>query len=134
MFTFSVLERKYPFWANLVQKNKNCQSILKFSIQTILNMQNLMVVFHFSDSDFLTGITFLVKFGPKNQNCLLKLKCSIQTILNMKNSMVTLNLSVLASKYPFFGKFDPKIKSCLFKLKIGSQTNSNMQKLMERFT
>ena len=42
---FSVFERKYPFWANLVKKNKNCQSKLKFGIKTNSNMQNSMVLF-----------------------------------------------------------------------------------------
>ena len=30
LFTFSVLEHKHPFWANLVKKSQNCQFKLKF--------------------------------------------------------------------------------------------------------
>ena len=42
---FSVFERKYPFWANLVKKNKNCLSKMKFGIKTNSNMQNSMALF-----------------------------------------------------------------------------------------
>ena len=31
VFTFFALDQKYPFWANLVQKNKTCQFKFKFS-------------------------------------------------------------------------------------------------------
>ena len=45
VFTFSVLDQKYPFWTKLFQKNKNCQFNLKFGTKTNSNMQNSMVVF-----------------------------------------------------------------------------------------
>ena len=35
MFTFSVFDLKYLFWENLVQKNQNCQSELKFRTRLI---------------------------------------------------------------------------------------------------
>ena len=47
MQTFSVIEQKYPFGANLVQKN-NFQFKLKFGTQINSNMHNSMVVFTFS--------------------------------------------------------------------------------------
>ena len=45
---FSVFERKYPFWANLVKKNQNCQRKVKFSTETNSKMQNSMALFTFS--------------------------------------------------------------------------------------
>ena len=50
MFTFSVLEQKYPFWANLVEK-QNGHFTLKFGTYTKCNMQNSMVVLTFSVLD-----------------------------------------------------------------------------------
>ena len=53
--TFYVLDRKHPFWENLVQKNKNYQFKLKSGTYTYSIMQfihnsimNSMVVFTFS--------------------------------------------------------------------------------------
>ena len=48
MFTFSVLDQKHPFWADLVKKNQNCQFKLKFRAKTNLNMRNSMMMFTFS--------------------------------------------------------------------------------------
>ena len=48
VFTFSVLGRKYPFWANLVEKVKNCQFKLKYGTLTNSKMQTSMVQFTFS--------------------------------------------------------------------------------------
>ena len=47
MFTFSVFDRKNPFWANLDQKSQNYQFKLKFGTQTNSNMQYSIVVFTF---------------------------------------------------------------------------------------
>ena len=68
-FTFSVLDWKYPFWANLAQI---CQFKLKLGIKTNLNMQNSMVVFTFAVLD--QKKPFLGKFGPKIQSYQFKLK------------------------------------------------------------
>ena len=43
MFTFSVFDHKYLFWANLVQKSKIVFKV-NFDTKTNLNMQNLMMV------------------------------------------------------------------------------------------
>ena len=48
---FFVLDRKFPFLANLIKKIKNCQFKLKFGTWTNSNMQNLMVTFTFSMFD-----------------------------------------------------------------------------------
>ena len=47
LFSFSVLERKYPFSGKFGSKNQTCQFKLKFSTKNNLNMQNLMVIFNF---------------------------------------------------------------------------------------
>ena len=50
MFTFSIFDRNYPFWTNLVQKNKT-QFKVKFWDMYNSNMQNSMVMFTFSIFD-----------------------------------------------------------------------------------
>ena len=47
-FTFSALDRKYPFRTNLLQKKQNFQSNLEFSTLTNSNMQNSMALFSVS--------------------------------------------------------------------------------------
>ena len=42
MFTFSISDHKYPFWANLVQKLKMVE--VKLYTKTNWNMENVMVV------------------------------------------------------------------------------------------
>ena len=46
---FSVCDRKFSFWANLVKKKKktNCQLKLKFGIPANWSMQNSMTLFLF---------------------------------------------------------------------------------------
>ena len=52
LFTFSVLEQKYPFWANLTPKKSSCQFKLKFGTQTNSSFQNSAGVFSFSVLDW----------------------------------------------------------------------------------
>ena len=49
---FSVFDRKFPFWENLVKENHNCQFKLKFGTYSNSNMQNSMVIFTFSVFDW----------------------------------------------------------------------------------
>ena len=51
LFILFVLDRKHPFWANLVQKNQNSQFKLKFGAFTNSNMQNWMALFTFTVLD-----------------------------------------------------------------------------------
>ena len=51
---FSVLDRNYAIWANLVKKNQNCQFKLKFGTDS--NMQNSMVMLTFSVLDLFGQI------------------------------------------------------------------------------
>ena len=80
LFTFSVLDQKHPFCANLVQKSKLFK--LTFNTKTNSNKQNSMVVFTFS---VLDETPFLGKFGPKSQNCQFKLKFGTLTNSDMQN-------------------------------------------------
>ena len=82
VFTFSVLDWKHPFWANLVQKVK----IVSLSWKLVL---------------FGLETPFLGKFGTKNQNCQFKLKFGTKTNSNMQNSMALFTFSVLDRKHPF---------------------------------
>ena len=83
VFTFSVLEQKNPFWANLVKKNQNCQFKLKVGTKTNLNMSNsTMMMFTFSVFDHK------YPFWAKIQNCLLKVAFLRKTNLTMQNSIV----------------------------------------------
>ena len=56
IFTFAVLDRKHPFWANLIQKIK----IVSFEYAEFHGGLNFFC--------FRPEIPFLGKFGPKNQN------------------------------------------------------------------
>ena len=69
---FSVLDCKYPFGGNLVQKKQNYHFELKFGTDSNLNMRNSMVMLIFFC--FIPKKPFWVKFGPKNQNCHFELK------------------------------------------------------------
>ena len=66
---FSVLDRKYLFGENLLQKIQNCQFMLKFGSSTD--------GVHFLC--FWLEISFLGKFGPKNQNYKFKQKFGTET-------------------------------------------------------
>ena len=63
---FSVFDRKFAFWANLVQKEyRNCQFKLKFGTLTNSTMQNSIGVFTLSVLDqkhpFLTNSVQKIK-------------------------------------------------------------------------
>ena len=66
VFTFSILIWKHWFWANVVQKIKNCEFKLNFGNRPNSNTLNLIMVFTFS---FLNlKHPFLGKFGIKTPN------------------------------------------------------------------
>ena len=52
VFSFFVLDRKYPVLGKYGPKNKNYQFKLKFGTQSNSNMQNWMVMFAFSFFDW----------------------------------------------------------------------------------
>ena len=100
MFTSSVFDREYPFWANLVQKIK----ILSLSWNLIPTLTRICRIQWWCFVFFSTRSTFLSNFCPKNQNCQLKLKFAIQ------NSMMMFSFSVLDRKYRFWVNFVQGVK------------------------
>ena len=96
---FSVLDRKYGFWANLVKR--------KFGSQTNSNMQNSLVL-TFSVLD--RKHPFWGQIWSKNQICQFKLKFGTQTNLNMQNSVVLFTFSVSGQKHPFWAKLLQNVK------------------------
>ena len=100
MFTFSVLDRKYTFWVNLVQKIKtiNFSWNLLTRLIWICRTENWDV--HFSS--FWLKIPLLGKFSPKGQNSIAKFTFSVfnrkypfYTNLVQKNKMVSLSWNVM---------------------------------------
>ena len=68
---FSVLDRKYPFWRNLVQKIK----IVSLSWNLVPRLIRICIIQHWCFLFlFSAENTFLVKCGSKIQNCLFKVK------------------------------------------------------------
>ena len=131
MFTFSDFDRKYHFWVNLVQKNQNCQFILKFGTWTNSNMQNSMAMFIFSafrwDYPFWANLVQLIKIVRLSWNL-------VPRLIRICKINVMVHLIYFRLKIPFFGKFGPKYQNCQFILKFGTWTNSNMQNSMVMFT
>ena len=84
MLTSFVLDRKYRFRANLVQKNQSCHFKLKFGTFTNLNMQNSVVMLSFSVLDqkyrFLANLVQKIKIVTLSSNLVLRLIsiCRIQ--------------------------------------------------------
>ena len=107
VFTFSVFDRKYPFWKNLVQNIKIVSSRWNSSLKLI---QICRIQWCCSLFLFLCGIPFLGKFGPENQDCHLKLKFGTYTNSNIQNSMVVFTLSIFDQKYPFWANLVQKVK------------------------
>ena len=74
VFTFSALDWKHLFQANLVQKIKIVSLSWNLFLLTHSNMQNSMVIFIIFFVCLRPKTPFLSEFGPKNQNCQFKLK------------------------------------------------------------
>ena len=98
---FSVLERKFPFWENLVKKNQDCQLKLKFGTLTDSNIQNSMVILAFTVFNWnypsWANLAQKIKIVNLSWNVVPSLINS-----NMQNSMVVLILFVLNWNYPFW--------------------------------
>ena len=107
MFTFSVFNWNYAFWANLVQKTKieNVSWNLVFILIRIRRIQRWCSFYCFR-----LEIPFLDKLDPKNQNCQFKLKFRTSTNSNMQNAVVQFFFSVLDRKHPFWANLFQKIK------------------------
>ena len=102
----SVFNWKYLFWVNLVQKLKIISLSWNFVPRLI---QICRIPWWCSLFLFLTGNTFLGKFGPKNQNCQFELKFCTRLMWICRIMFSTGNT--------FLGKFGPKNQNCQFELK-----------------
>ena len=130
LITFSASEQKYLFWANVIQKNQNCQFRLNFGTQRNLNMQNSMMmltssVFNWKYS-FWANLVQTFKIVSLNLNLVPRLiqVCRIQWwclffLLQSGNSLCRQICS--------------KKSNCQIKLKFGMQTNSSMENSMVMF-
>ena len=106
-FDFSVLDRKYPFWSNLVQKITIVSLNSHLVPRINSSMQNSMMSLIFFN--FWLKILFQGKFGLKNHNCQFKLKFVTYTNSNMQNS-IGIIFPVLSWKEPFQESLVEKIK------------------------
>ena len=94
MFIFFVFDRKYPFWANLVQKVK----IISWSWNLVARLIWICwIQWCCSLFSFLTGSALLGQIWSK---------LSIFTVFFVSDQ-----------KCPFLGKFGPKCQNCQFKAK-----------------
>ena len=128
-FTFSDLDCRYPFSANLVQKIKIvCLSwhSLPRQIQTYWIRRWCKVVL------FWTGNTHFRQIWSKNQNFLFKMKFDAKNNSNVLNLMAMFVFTVLGQK-PFFLQICSKNQNCLFKIKLGVYTNLNVLNPMVMF-
>ena len=112
ILTFSILDRKYPFWENLVPKNQNV--CLGWNLVCRLT-------FEFPDFDsnvlfswFKLKMSFWGKFGIKNQNCLFMVRYGIWPNSNMLNSMSMLTLFSLRPDSPLWANLIQKLISRQF--------------------
>ena len=109
VFTLSVIDRKLPFWANLVQKPKivSLSWHLVPRLTRICNVElNGAVRFLY----FRPETPFLDKFGPKTQNCQFKLTFGTWTNSKMQNSMAMFIFYILDRKYSFWKNLVQKVE------------------------
>ena len=108
MFIFSAFGRKYPLWANLIQKIKiiSLSWNLVSTLTRICRIQWRVHFFHIFDQKYL----FWGKFVTKSQNYQLKLRFGSLSNLNMQHSMMLFTFFVLDWKYPFWANLVQKTK------------------------
>ena len=97
MFTFSVFDQEYVFWANLVQKIKIVSSRWNLILSLI---QIFRIKWCCSLFCFRPNITCLGQFCLKYQNCQLAVKLDTWTNSNMLNSMMLFTFFVFDRKHP----------------------------------
>ena len=116
-----VSDWKYLFWANLVQNSKT----ISLSWNLLPGLSQIWRILWCPLFLFLTGNTFLGKFGPKNQNWQFQLKFCTRLIWICRIMLkICVHIFFLRPKKPFFGKSGQKNQICQFKLKSGTKTNN----------
>ena len=116
----SIFDWKYLFWVNLVQKLK----IISFSWNFVPRLiQICRIPWWCSLFLFLTGNTFLGKFGPKNQNCQFELKFHTRLIwiCRIMQKLCGVHFSCFRPEKPFLNKSRQKNQNCQLKQKFGTK-------------
>ena len=125
---FSVFYRKYPFWANLVQKFK----IVSLRWNLVLKLIRICTVQWWY---FTPEMPFSGKFGSKIQKSLFKVKFGTDWFEYLCRCQWWFYLIFcFRPEISFWGKFIPKKYNYQLKLKFGSKTNLNMKNSMAMFT
>ena len=107
MFTFFVLEWKYPFWANLVQKIKiaSLSWNLAPTLIRICRIQWWCLFFL-----CFIGNTLFGQVWPKKSKLLVEVKIWYLHNSNMQNSIMLFSFFVFEWKYPFWANLVQKVK------------------------
>ena len=131
VFTFSVSDRKHPFWANLVQKIKiaslGCNLVPR--LVQICRIQWWRSLFLFQAGNTLSGQIWFKKS-----------KLLVQVVIQFLDQFKCAEFNggvhffCFRLETSFLGKFGPKNQTCQFKLKFDTLTISNMQNSMVLFT
>ena len=125
VFILFVLDWKYPFWTNLVQKIKIVSFSWNFGpvLIPICRMQWRCSLFlFFTFSLFLFKLVSLSWFLVPRLIWICRIQCWCVRFFRF------------GPETHFLGKFGPKNQNCQFKLKFGTYTNSNMQSSLMLFT
>ena len=109
MFTFSVFDWNYLFWANFVQKIKFV-NIGWNLVSRLIRMCRIQWWCSFFLFYLGWKNPFLDKLGPQGQNCQFKMKFGTYINSNMQNSMVVFSFSVLDWKHIFSADLIQKVK------------------------
>ena len=116
VFTFSVLDQKNPFWANLIKKIK-IVSLSRNSVPKIIWKYGIQWWCHFFS--FWQEIPFWANLVQK-----IKVVSSSWTLV--PRLIWICGIQWWCSLFCFWPKFRPKIQNCLLKEKFDTKTNSNM--------
>ena len=115
ILTFSVLDQKYRFQANLSKKSELSLSGEIWDLDYQSEYAEFIGDTNFFCFQLVT--LFLGKFVPKNQNCVFKLKFGSLTNLNMQNSVEMLT-SLFQTGNTLFGQIWCKKLKLSFKAEI----------------
>ena len=131
MFIFFVFDRKYPFWANLVQKVK----IISWSWNLVPTLiQICRIQLWCSLFLFLSGNTLFGQIWSKKLKFLFQAEIWYLHEFEHAEFNGGVHFFCFWVEMLFLGKFGPKSQNYQFKLKFATYTNSNMQNSMVMFT
>ena len=117
LFIFSVLDRKHPFWANLVQKIK----VVSLSWNVVPRLIQICRIhcwcsyfpFYLGNSLFGQNLVQKIKIVSLSRNL-------VPGLFEYGELNGAVHFFCFRQETPFLGKFGPKIQNCQFKLKFGT--------------